>query len=207
MTALRNAMLRMLRDRGDEVLLALDSDVLLDPRALSDLTATGESIVSPVFWARWGMDIPGSAPALPPELAERTDLVRLAKAAGAGKRPQVWERGCYTSSDGFVSDLLWRRGLHEVGGLGAATLIHRRVVEAGVTYDPVPNLPEDMVGEDRHFCVRAVCHGVRLMASSYLPTVHCDEPAETAEYDREVAAPLEGVRWPVRWAPEGVALS
>lgn len=205
MAALRNVMLDRLIDSGADAMLALDSDVLLDPRTLGHLIATGEDIVSPVFWAGWGMGLPPRA-ILPPALTARPDIARLARLAARGKLPQVWERGGYSTSPELLADLMARRGLHPVGGLGAATLIRRAVALAGVTYDDVPNLPEDIAGEDRHFCVRAVCHHFRLMATSYLPTVHCDDPSETADYD-DVLRPLAGVHWPTLAVPGGVPLT
>lgn len=206
MAALRNGMLVALRDSDHAAVLSLDSDVLLDPRALAHLMATGEDIVSPVFWAGWGMNLPGRVFRGPETLARRPDIARLLGLAARGKLPQVWERGAYTSSPAFQADVLWRRGLHRVGGLGAATLLRRAVAVAGVSYDDVPNLPEDIVGEDRHFCVRAACHDFRLAASSYLPTVHCDDRSEVGEHESDVLAPLRGVRWPTRWAPHGLDL-
>ena len=63
-------------------------------------------------------------------------------------------------------------GLYQVGGTGALFLIKRKVLEAGVDYTPIPNLRQAVFGEDRHFCIRAVCHGFETWADSHCLPVH-----------------------------------
>ena len=63
-------------------------------------------------------------------------------------------------------------GLYPVGGTGALFLIKRKVLEAGVDYTPIPNLRKAVFGEDRHFCIRAVCHGFELWADTHCHPVH-----------------------------------
>ena len=53
-------------------------------------------------------------------------------------------------------------GTYQVGGTGALFLIKRRVLEAGVNYTRIPNLKKVIFGEDRYFCIRAVCNGFEL---------------------------------------------
>lgn len=178
MTRLRNDMLRRLQASGADALLALDSDVLMDPRTPGHLLATGEDVVSPVFWARWDLQTGGPILRIPDGTPLRRDVARTLTEVRAGKWPQVWERGQYDLSEDFIVDLIVRPGVRPVGGLGAVTLIRRAVADAGVTYDPIHNLPAEIVGEDRHFCIRAAVHGFRLAASTYLPTIHCDDPSD-----------------------------
>ena len=67
----------------------------------------------------------------------------------------------------------WRTpGLYRVGGTGAAFLIRRKVLERGVDYTPIPNLRKAVFGEDRHFCIRAVCHGFEIWADNRCQPVH-----------------------------------
>ena len=63
-------------------------------------------------------------------------------------------------------------GLYPVGGTGALFLIKRKVLEAGVDYSPIPNLRKAVFGEDRHFCIRAVCHGFEIWIDSHCHPVH-----------------------------------
>ena len=63
-------------------------------------------------------------------------------------------------------------GLYQVGGTGALFLIKRKVLEAGVNYTPIPNLRKAVFGEDRHFCIRAVCNGFEIWADNRCQPVH-----------------------------------
>ena len=63
-------------------------------------------------------------------------------------------------------------GLYRVGGTGALFLIKRKVLEAGVDYTPIPNLRKAVFGEDRHFCIRAVCCGFEIWADNHCQPVH-----------------------------------
>lgn len=67
----------------------------------------------------------------------------------------------------------WKKpGLYRVGGTGALFLIKRKVLEAGVDYTPIPNLRKAVFGEDRHFCIRAVCAGFEIWADNHCQPVH-----------------------------------
>lgn len=63
-------------------------------------------------------------------------------------------------------------GVYRVGGTGALFLIKRKVLEAGVDYTPIPNLRKAVFGEDRHFCIRAVCNGFEIWADNRCQPVH-----------------------------------
>ena len=67
----------------------------------------------------------------------------------------------------------WQKpGLYRAGGTGALFLIKRKVLEAGVDYTPIPNLRKAVFGEDRHFCIKAVCHGFEIWADNRCQPVH-----------------------------------
>lgn len=67
----------------------------------------------------------------------------------------------------------WRRpGLYRCGMTGALTLVKRRVFEAGVSYERIPNIRTALRGEDRHFCVRAACAGFEMWIDSHCPARH-----------------------------------
>lgn len=63
-------------------------------------------------------------------------------------------------------------GLYRCGMTGALTLVKRRVLEAGVDYTAIPNIRDALRGEDRHFCVRAACHGFEMWIDSHYPAEH-----------------------------------
>lgn len=61
-------------------------------------------------------------------------------------------------------------GLYQVGMTGACTLVKRKVLEAGVNYDFLPNLT--IWGEDRHFCIRAAAHRFEMWVDTHYPATH-----------------------------------
>jgi GT2 family glycosyltransferase len=69
--------------------------------------------------------------------------------------------------------------VYEVGGLGAATLIRRSALLKGVNFDRIRSL--DMWGEDKHFCVRAACLGIRLFVSTKYPLFHMYRPEDVSD--------------------------
>ena len=67
----------------------------------------------------------------------------------------------------------WRKpGLYQCGMTGALTLVKRKVFEAGVSYARIPNIQTALRGEDRHFCVRAACHGFEMWIDTHCPARH-----------------------------------
>ena len=73
-------------------------------------------------------------------------------------------------------------GLYQVGGTGALFLIKRKVLEAGVDYTPIPNLRQAVFGEDRHFCIRAVCNGFEIWADTHCEPVHLYDEGHYQQY-------------------------
>lgn len=61
-------------------------------------------------------------------------------------------------------------GLYQVGMTGACTLVKRKVLEAGVNYDFLPNLT--IWGEDRHFCIRAAANRFEMWVDTHYPATH-----------------------------------
>lgn len=149
MAYMRDKGLEALKNSDNTFLFSIDSDIILQQDdVLRHLVGLDRSIVSEVFWATW----------------EHKDAKPL---------PNVWISGGYGLNDGFVQRL-HTPGIYEVGGLGAITLIHKDVVDKGVTYQRVLNLPGEMRGEDRDFCVRATCAGFKLWADTYRTPQHID---------------------------------
>ena len=77
----------------------------------------------------------------------------------------------YDQAAGYC-DEWYKPGLYKVGMSGALILISRKVLEAGVDYTPIPVLRKAVFGEDRHFCIRAVCAGFQIWGDSYCLPVH-----------------------------------
>ena len=77
----------------------------------------------------------------------------------------------YDQAAGY--DPEWSKpGLYKIGMSGALILISRKVLEAGVDYTPIPVIRKALFGEDRHFCIRAVCAGFQIWGDSWCQPVH-----------------------------------
>jgi len=135
--------------KNNDYLFGVDCGILFpDPDILLHLINLRKDVVSPVFWATWSGNEPRPL-------------------------PNVWICGGYHITEVFLKTIK-KPGVYSVGGLGAATLISKKVWECNINYDRVTNLPQDMRGEDRDFCVRCNVHGIRLWADSFYPITHLD---------------------------------
>jgi len=155
MAIMRNNTLDVAKQLNCEYMINIDSDILFNEDVIKHLVTCDKKIISPVFWAGWNSD---------------------------KKLPQVWERGGYEISDSFVNMLKTRRAIFKVGGMGAFSCIHKSVWEKEVNYSRVYNLPADVRGEDRDFCIRATTHGFNLWASTYFDMIHIDSIEMLKEY-------------------------
>ena len=77
----------------------------------------------------------------------------------------------YDQAQGYNPEWV-KPGLYKVGMSGALILISRKVLEAGVDYTPIPVIRKALFGEDRHFCIRAVCAGFEIWGDSHCLPVH-----------------------------------
>ncbi|MHA6484661.1 glycosyltransferase [Paenibacillus sp. strain BS8-2] len=143
-----------------DFLFLIDSDLLIHPHTIEHLVRLDKDIVSEIFWTRW-----------------KPDKMPL---------PQVWIKDDYTQFDYTRSEQLTEEmklqrfkqfilqmlvpGLYPVGGLGACTLISRKALHGGVSFKEIKNL--SFVGEDRHFCVRALALGFDLYVDTHYPAGH-----------------------------------
>lgn len=124
-----------------DYLFFCDADLLLDRTTLASLLAAEKAIATAVYWTRW---------------SKRGTETRQVHAA-----PQVWLRHPYSLDGRGMDEAEFRkrltdRELTRVWGFGACTLLERRVLEAGIDFSPLPDVPQTgmMAGEDRHFCIK-----------------------------------------------------
>jgi hypothetical protein len=151
-------LLRYAEENAYDALLLVDSDLLLDSRAIASLIHAEKPVVSGVFWTKWQPDAP--------------------------MLPQVWLQHPYgfeaagQTAEEFLGKLR-RRELVPVQGLGAFTLI-RAGVFSQLSFDLVPDLPQEGMwqGEDRHFCVRANRNHVELWADAWPHIFHAYRPSD-----------------------------
>jgi hypothetical protein len=137
-----------------------DADLLLDPMTLWSMLSTDKMAVCAVYWTRWHKGMP-----------DRKNAAM----------PQVWLRHPYDmTGHGYVDpgefwgELIARR-LTQVWGQGACTLLQRKVLEAGVTFDAHPDVPGQggmSMGEDRHFCFRLTQKNIQMYADPWPDILH-----------------------------------
>ncbi|RUT29595.1 glycosyltransferase [Paenibacillus zeisoli] len=168
----KNTLIRHATDEQYDFLFLVDSDLLLHPKTVEQLVASGKDIVSEIFWTSWQ---PNTAP-----------------------QPQVWLQDEYTQweqqrgeklsdkdrairYEQFITQLKVP-GVYEIGGLGACTLISRQAMVAGVNFNPIKNL--SFWGEDRHFCVRAAAMGFPLYVDTFFPAYHIYRESDLEGVDK-----------------------
>ncbi len=124
-----------------DYLFFADADLILDRTTVASLLSCDKPIVTATYWTRWQRSTNETG---------RID---------AG--PQVWLQHPYglegrgMDAAEFRTKLLSRE-VTRVWGFGACTLIQRKVLEAGISFEFLPDVPMQglMAGEDRHFCIR-----------------------------------------------------
>jgi len=176
----KERLIDLARTENFDFLFLVDSDLVLHPRTLVHLVSLEKDIVAEVYWTKW-------LPEFPP-------------------LPQVWLGGQYRLHEQQTGEQLTEAeagarqqrflemlkipGTYKVGGLGACTLISRKALERGVSFREIENL--DLVGEDRHFCIRAVVLGLELYADTRYPPYHIYRESELdglAAYKKRNFAP------------------
>ncbi len=144
-----------------DYLFLIDSDIILDHRALLHLISRDVEIVSNVFWTQWKPNWNLDAQCFwIPGLSEQSK-VPFSRAMHIDAARQIQKN--------FFA-MLRIPGIYRVDGLGACTLIKRSALEKGVRFKEVPNL--SMLGEDRHFCIRAGVLGIDLFIDTVYPAYH-----------------------------------
>lgn len=139
---------------GYDYYFSIDTDVIVQPETLAQLLAAKRSIVSEVFWT---------------------------VSDGGFEWCNAWECDNYGVYPATL-DKWHAAGLYHVGMTGACTLIHRRVFETGVNYRKIPNVQHALVGEDRHFCVRAACAGFTCWLDTHYPATHLYRLSEYVKF-------------------------
>lgn len=155
----KNAIIRHALANNADYLWFADADLICDRTTLASMLSCDKPVVTATYWTRWSSSVPETA---------RND---------AG--PQVWNTHPY-NMDGHGMDAAEFRGklvdrsLTRVWGFGACTLINRKVLEAGITFDFLPDVPMEglMAGEDRHFCIRCERQHVEAYADNWPDIFH-----------------------------------
>lgn len=138
----KDRILRRSLELGADAVWLVDGDLLCDRTTFTSLWHSDKPIACAVYWTHWH---------------KQGHETRELHAA-----PQVWLRHPYQLDGRGMDEFEFRRkllsrNLTQVWGQGACTLIRRLVLEAGVKFEALPDVPQVgmMAGEDRHFCIRA----------------------------------------------------
>jgi len=159
MSDLRNMTILYMLKGGYDYWLSADTDIVVDPHTLEWLLAADKDIVSEVFWTE----------------------------GPRGEWCNAWMYDQYETG-GRMDE--WKQpGLYRVGMTGALMLVRRRVFEAGVGYAQIPNIRRAIIGEDRHFCIRAACAGFELWLDTNAPATHLFTEKVYREYMERRKAP------------------
>lgn len=149
MIELKNRCLRQVLN-GNDFVLILDADILLQPLTLKHLVETAEKrhagIIAEIQWFKWFKWMPPV--------------------------PNVWEESEYGLSQRFLDEITKPNNTVICGGMCPPYLVSRKAVEAGCNFDVIYNVP--WWGEDRFLCVRAVALGFNLYADTHYPVTHLD---------------------------------
>ena len=143
MPQLRNATIQQALVGGYDYWWSVDTDLVLHPQTLRALLSADKDIVSEVFWTQ---------------------------AANGRWWCNAW---MFDQCDpgGHLDE--WRLpGLYQVGMTGACTLVKTAVLKNGVNFDAIPNIRKALWGEDRWFCIRAVCAGYEMWLDTHYPAEH-----------------------------------
>lgn len=165
----KNLMIRRAEAFGYDHLFLIDSDLILHPDTLLHLIRTEKDIISEIFWTQWQPDT-----LLQPQVWMHDEYNQWEILPGEKVGPEEINRRFQL----FLSRLQ-QPGIYEVGGLGACTLISRRAIESGVSYDRIPNI--SYWGEDRHFCIRAAALGIPLHVDTHYPALHLYRDSDLAK--------------------------
>lgn len=155
----KNKIIRRALELKADALWLVDADLILDTTTLQSLMAAEKPVTTAVYWTHW---------------TKRGFETRQIHAA-----PQVWLTHPYGLSGRGMDEAEFRqklinRELTQVWGFGACTLIQRKVLEAGINFDPLPDVPQQglMAGEDRQFCIRTERAHIQAFADPFPDIFH-----------------------------------
>jgi hypothetical protein len=153
---MRSYIMKYAKENNYDYLFMVDSDLVLHPDTLKTLIEANKDVVAEIIWARWTPD----------------DI----------EAPNAWDFDSYSFDPDIHTRIAQFRqpGLYKVGMTGACTLFSKPVLQAGVNYDPIPNLR--MWGEDRSFSVRAACHNFEIWLDTHYECLHLYRKSDVEKY-------------------------
>ncbi len=159
-TTYKNKMIEYCIQEKYDYLFLIDSDVIIDRRAILQLLSDDVEIVSNIYWQQCQRN-----GGLTPQCFWIPDIYIQEKSFNV---LYPFEESHKIRMAAFKK--LKEPGLHLVDGLGACTMIKRSALEKGVDFTPIYNLK--ILGEDRPFCIRAGALGISLYVDTNYPAYH-----------------------------------
>lgn len=144
-----------------DFLFFVDSDIVIDRRTIQHLYSRNVEIISNVFWTQWKPNWELEPQCFWIPALSRQDKTPFGEAIELEEARQI-RRNFFAK--------MRVPGIYKVDGLGACTLIARSALLKGVRFKEIPNLA--VLGEDRHFCVRAGALGIDLYFDTCFPVYH-----------------------------------
>lgn len=167
----KNSILKHALELNYDYVFLVDSDLVLHPDTIEHLIAAQKDIISEIFWTQWQPHA-----LIQPQVWLRDEYKQWEQQPGEDLSNE--EITIRTAE--FIAKLR-TRGIYEVGGLGACTLISRHAMTLGVNFNPIKNL--SFWGEDRHFCIRAAALGIPLFVDTHYPALHVYRDSDLERVD------------------------
>ena len=142
-TFIKNRAISFFLKNDYDYLFLTDSDLILNPETLQHLVSEGKDFCSSIFWTNFKSSITYT--------------------------PNAW----YAKAKGFVVEDLYQlreKGVYPVDFTGACTLLSRKILSDGVSFEKISNI--GFLGEDKHFCIRAAVMGYQAYVSTLFPAFH-----------------------------------
>jgi hypothetical protein len=202
---MKNMLLQKTLKDGYDYFFLVDSDTILHPKTLVHLLSRKKDIVAEVLWTSWkpglaempnawDQDFYSFRERTPGQVQKGTDktkkIVELMQTLGIKDQGaieninrQVMDHLVSVGIRGDGSYQAFRTpGIYKVGGIGGCNLISRKVIEAGVNYNPIPNISWTN-WEDRAFCTRAAVHGFDIYLDTCYPAIHLYDEESLKKYE------------------------
>lgn len=206
---MKNMLLEKTVKENYDYFFLVDSDTILHPNTLQHLLSCKKDIVAEILWTRWKPNLEEMPNAWDydfysfknrfalPKKDVNTDntqkIVQLMYSLGIQDPSSIDKIGKqvfdYLVTIGMESNGSYIAfkppGIYKVGGIGGCNLISRKVIEAGINYNPIPNLSWTN-WEDRAFCVRAAVAGFDIFLDTHYPAVHLYNEMYLKQYEESL---------------------
>lgn len=153
---LKNKAIDYCIDNNYDYIFFIDSDIIAHQYLIKHLLSTKKDIVSTVLWSKWD-----GCEQEYPNAWLYDDII-------TNDINNIYD-GAYNTSDSFL-DALRVPGIYKVGYTGACYLISRKTLLKGINYTSIYNV--NLIGEDRHFCIKAAVHDIDIFVDTNYPAYH-----------------------------------